>query len=144
MEAENLKKRLRKIAVYKQELKLKLDWYTDMIRDYSPYKSPSGNEGEGNSNQISDTTYAAIINREKLVKKFEKEIETICSQLDMVIDEFDGYMQHLNEKERLIMTCRYMCGMSWRRVAKETYYHDKYVENLHATAIKKIVANNNH
>ena len=138
-EREKLIKRLRDISVCKAELKMKIDWYNSLIHDFSPYKSPINSGVNSGTRQVTDSTYNMVALREKLTKRYAYEIEQLCEQIDMLVKEFDGYMEHLNANERMAVTSKYLLGMSWNEVAIKMNYEERQARRIHINALNKIL-----
>ena len=67
----------------------------------------------------------------------QREIERIELELRNVDHETKGVIENLtNERERSVLTCRYIYRLTWSEVQKATGYSEQHVFKLHADGVK--------
>lgn len=66
----------------------------------------------------------------------EKESVVKETNLEASIMAVEQQLELLPEQQQVIMRLRYIRGLSWRRVADEAHYHERYCRKIHAKAMK--------
>jgi RNA polymerase sigma factor (sigma-70 family) len=77
---------------------------------------------------------------ELIVKKIEveEEINRKLQESYRKLREIERAIEKLDEKEKLLMRLRYICGKSWGEICDEMNYSWKQIHRIHKQALDKL------
>jgi DNA-directed RNA polymerase specialized sigma subunit len=70
--------------------------------------------------------------------ELERQLVRETADLETAIWQAERAISELPEQQQIIMRLRYVKGLSWREVAKESYYSESHCKYIHAIAIRNI------
>ena len=114
---DEAKKWLREISSVKKDLKLKIQFYEELITD---------------SRKIGDKG-------KKYINYYLKQIDRLQKQLQDVVPTVEKLFGVLEPDERMVLTAKYLMNISWNAVELHVYYSRRQAIRIHDRAIKKLV-----
>lgn len=116
---KEVKSLLRKVALVKKEIKLKIDFYNELISDFSTLGVEKTN-------------------------RYKNEIDTLEHKLNTLTSDIDELFSYLDEPERLILTAKYLNSVRWDFIEYHVFYSRRHAIRIHNEAIKKLVGHEIH
>lgn len=136
MTKEELKEKLKGALYAQRTLEGELDKLQE-LRSIAQKITPAYSQAPGGSGsgQALENSIAKIIEQEKVV-------EACCNELCAQLDEVRALVALLPMGPmRLVMQRRYLNCQKWEQIATKLNYSWQYVHELHAKALKYILAN---
>lgn len=115
--ADEVKKWLRGLPLAKRELKLKMDFYKDLIRDNLTM-------GKGS---------------EKYIAFYRQKIEDLQEELIRKTGEMERVLDRLDPEERMVLTARYVKGVLWDAMEFHVHYSRRQAVRIHNQAVENLV-----
>ncbi len=112
-----VKKWLRGLPCAQREMKMKIDFYSDLIKDMKKF----GNE---------------TAKREAI---YTQEIEKLADKIKNLTIDFDKITEVLDPDEKLILTAKYVRRIMWDAIEFHVHYSRRQAIRIHNEAIKKLV-----
>lgn len=116
--AVQAKQWFRKLPVLTQELKLKIDFYTELSEMVAKLRDES---------------------RKKDLAYYLQQIDTLRNQIQKAAADADRLIAMLDPDEKIVITAKYLRRMSWDALECKLYYSRRQAFRLQARAFEKMV-----
>ena len=114
---DEARKWLRGITSTKQDLKLKIQFYEELIND---------------SRKMGD-------NGKSYINYYLEQIDKLQKQLQNVVPTVEKLFEGLTPDEKMVLTAKYLLNISWNAVELYVYFSRRQAIRIHDRAIKKLV-----
>lgn len=129
---EEVKQWMRDILYTRQHLRLKIQFYQNLIED-----TQQGGfcfENDPIQKQIVSSAMEKIINTEIYRDKIAQLQKCLLYETEL----FDKMLDRMNGEERCIMTAKYLNGISWEHIEAYVPYCRRQAIRIHNKALKKL------
>lgn len=114
---QEAKKWLREISSVKKDLKLKIQFYEELVND----SRKMGDKGS------------------KYIKHYLEQIDRLQKKLQNVVPTVEKLFEVLEPDEKMVLTAKYLMNISWNAMELYVYYSRRHAIRIHDRAIKKLV-----
>lgn len=114
---DEARKWLRGIGSTKRDLKLKIQFYEELITD----SRKMGDKGKS------------------YIDYYLKQIDELQKQLQDVVPTVEKLFEGLSPDEKMILTAKYLMNITWDAIEVYVYYSRRQAIRIHERAIKKLV-----
>lgn len=114
--AQEAKKWLRGLPLMRRELSLKIDFYTDLMRECKRMGT-AGDQG---------------------MRYYLNQIALLQEQLRGLTGEVERVLNRLDPDERMILTARYVRRLTWDAMEFHVHYSRRQAIRIHDRALKKL------
>ena len=112
-----VKKWLRGLPYTQKELKMKIEFYSDLIKDMKKL-------GKENS---------------KREEYYLRETERLSEKIKNLTIDFERITEPLDPEEKMILTAKYVRRIIWDAIEFQVHYSRRQAIRIHNEAIKKLV-----
>lgn len=131
---QRVKDRLNEYIDIKQEREQILKELRKLDADMTALTSPNL-DGMPKSGRGSDRLERMIDRKAALRRYYEEQAE----RLDEAQQAIEGMISGLSSRERKILRCKYIEGMTWEQVCVAVSYSWRQTHNIHSAALDKLV-----
>lgn len=114
--SQKVKKWLRNIPFYKRNIELKTQFYKSLYSDFSSTSAFS-----------------------KATEHYKKELDNLDNEMAQLLSDTKRLFSLLDEKERLVMTARYINLIRWDYIEFQTFFSRRQAIRVHDAAIEKLI-----
>lgn len=128
-----VKKWLRDLALVKREMKLKIDFYTMLINDFTRLKN-----ADIKLSEVSSKTATYLTNPSN-IEFYRNEIEKCKQKHDNTLKDWNRLSELLDRDENMVVTARYLKGLSWDAMEFNVYFSRRQSFRILDRAVEKLI-----
>ena len=128
-----VKKWLRDLALVKREMKLKIDFYTMLINDFTRLKN-----ADIKLSEVSSKTATYLTNPSN-IEFYRNEIEKCKQKHDNTLKDWNRLSELLDSDENMVVTARYLKGLSWDAMEFNVYFSRRQSFRILDRAVDKLI-----
>lgn len=128
-----VKKWLRDLALVKREMKLKIDFYTMLINDFTRLKN-----ADIKLSEVSSKTATYLTNPSN-IEFYRNEIEKCKQKYDNTLKDWNRLSELLDRDENMVVTARYLKGLSWDAMEFNVYFSRRQSFRILDRAVEKLI-----
>lgn len=128
-----VKKWLRDLALVKREMKLKIDFYTMLINDFTRLKN-----ADIKLSEVSSKTATYLTNPSN-IEFYRNEIEKCKQKHDNTLRDWNRLSELLDRDENMVVTARYLKGLSWDAMEFNVYFSRRQSFRILDRAVEKLI-----
>lgn len=130
---DQVKKWLRDLALVKREMKLKIDFYTMLINDFTRLKN-----ADIKLSEVSSKTATYLTNPSN-IEFYRNEIEKCKQKHDNTLKDWNRLSELLDSDENMVVTARYLKGLSWDAMEFNVYFSRRQSFRILDRAVDKLI-----
>lgn len=130
---DEVKKWLRDLSILNRDVKMKIEFYNALINDLLRLR-----EADFRLSEATTKTAEYIVNPDNIVH-YRSEIEREKNRYENTIKDFERLSKMLSPDETMVLTARFLKGMTWDSLEFKIYFSRRQCFRLFDRAAEKLV-----